>query len=177
MNRIPSRERKRKKEKEKGRTCLSISGKIALRWSSTDACDAVDWDWEGEAEMDRGGENRTGDEEEQRILLETGGVVGRSSKKDLFPHTMADMFRFRLLPSFPTLSPADSPPLPPSCSCSDFSVYFSSPMLFKPIFAQPSRIKNPPVVVRIRKNQGSELGLGFFSLSERIMASIWSACL
>lgn len=117
--------------------------------------------------MDRGGENRTGDEEEQRILLETGGVVGRSSKKDLFPHTMADMFRFRLLPSFPTLSPADSPPLPPSCSCSDFSVYFSSPMLFKPIFAQPSRIKNPPVVVRIRKNQGSELGLGFFfSLGE-----------
>lgn len=117
--------------------------------------------------MDRGGENRTGDEEEQRILLETGGVVGRSSKKDLFPHTMADMFRFRLLPSFPTLSPADSPPLPPSCSCSDFSVYFSSPMLFKPIFAQPSRIKNPPVVVRIRKNQGSELGLGFFiSLSK-----------
>lgn len=45
-----------------------------------------------------GGENRTGEEEEQRILLETGGDdeagEGRSSKMfDLFPHKMADMFR------------------------------------------------------------------------------------
>lgn len=39
-----------------------------------------------------GGENRTGDEEDQRILLDTGGDDGRSSKMDdLFPHTMADM--------------------------------------------------------------------------------------
>jgi len=42
-----------------------------------------------------GGEKLTGDEEEQRILLDDtlGGDEGRSSKKDdLFPHTTADMF-------------------------------------------------------------------------------------
>lgn len=34
------------------------------------------------------------DEDEQRILLETGGDDGDSSKMfDLFPHTTADMFR------------------------------------------------------------------------------------
>lgn len=39
-----------------------------------------------------GGEKRTGEEEEQRILLVTGGLVTvNSSKQDLFPHTMADI--------------------------------------------------------------------------------------
>ena len=48
--------------------------------------------------MDRGGENLTGEEDEQRILLETGGgdvEEGddcKSSKKfDLLPHNIADM--------------------------------------------------------------------------------------
>ena len=47
-----------------------------------------------EPEKFLGGENRTGEEEEQRILLEAGGdEAGRSSNMDdLFPHTMADMF-------------------------------------------------------------------------------------
>lgn len=70
-----------KKIKKKG-TWLSMSGKIAASWSRR--CER----------LERGGENRTGEEEEQRILLETGGDVAAklSSKKDLFPHRIADMF-------------------------------------------------------------------------------------
>lgn len=52
------------------------------------------------------GEQRTGDvEEEQRSFLETGadgdvGDVGRSSKKDLFPHTIADIVQALQLPVY-----------------------------------------------------------------------------
>jgi len=72
-----------------GITFLSISGKMAARWSSKRRGDCP-------AEPDRGGENPTGDEEEQRIRLETGEEDdeddGISSKNDdLFPHTIADM--------------------------------------------------------------------------------------
>ena len=45
--------------------------------------------------FDLGGEKRTGEEEEQRILFEPGGLVTvNSSKKDLFPHTIADIVFF-----------------------------------------------------------------------------------
>lgn len=62
---------------------------MAARWSRK-----IKGGWP--SEPDRGGENRTGDEEEQRIRLETGELDdeddGISSKKDdLFPHTIADM--------------------------------------------------------------------------------------
>ena len=51
-----------------------------------------------------GGEKRTGEEEEQRILLETGGLILSSKMEDLFPHTMADMFRSLLLYSLSLFS-------------------------------------------------------------------------
>lgn len=68
-------------------------GKIALRcW--------IEWMEEGEGKeewLGLGGEKRTGEEEEQRILLDAGGLAARlklsSNMDDLFPHTMADMFR------------------------------------------------------------------------------------
>ena len=45
--------------------------------------------------FDLGGEKRTGEEEEQRILFDTGGLeTVNSSKKDLFPHTIADIVFF-----------------------------------------------------------------------------------
>lgn len=87
-----------------------MSGNKALSWSMSS-----DWE-EGRLGEVLGGENRTGEEEEQRILLETGGVdAGRSSKMfDLFPHTMADMFRStRLLSLRPILRFRP----PPNCSC------------------------------------------------------------
>lgn len=68
-----------------------MSGKRATRWSIAEFEDK---------QLDAaalGGEKvRPGDEEdEQRILLETGGDEGDSSKMfDLFPHTTADMFRY-----------------------------------------------------------------------------------
>ena len=75
-----------------------MSGKRAERWSRAEKCDEKDdklngdWEEDGDPAVGLGGENRTGDEEEQRILLATGGDDGRSSKKDdLFPHTIADM--------------------------------------------------------------------------------------
>lgn len=91
-----------------------MSGKRALRWSMRrDDCDReAKAEAEAEVGKDLGGEKRAGEEEEeedggggeeaegeeeQRILLETEGVVGRSSNMDLLPHTMADMFRLRLL--------------------------------------------------------------------------------
>lgn len=75
-----------------------MSGKRAERRSRADEWDENDdVKLNGEAAAGLGGENRTGDEDEQRILLDDdtalGGDDGRSSKKDdLFPHTTADMF-------------------------------------------------------------------------------------
>lgn len=73
-----------------------MSGKRVERRSIADEWDEKDdVKLNGEAMVGLGGENRTGDEEEQRILLDDtlGGDEGRSSKKDdLFPHTTADMF-------------------------------------------------------------------------------------
>jgi hypothetical protein len=73
-----------------------MSGKRVERRSIADEWDEKDdVKLNGEAVVGLGGENRTGDEEEQRILLDDtlGGDEGRSSKKDdLFPHTTADMF-------------------------------------------------------------------------------------
>ena len=69
-----------------------------------------------------GGEKRTGEEEEQRILLETGGLRLSSKMEDLFPHTMADMFRSLLLS---TLSPSSLSPTP-SLSFTESLLFFTS---------------------------------------------------
>lgn len=73
-----------------------MSGKRVERRSIADEWDEKDdVKLNGEAVVGLGGEKLTGDEEEQRILLDDtlGGDEGRSSKKDdLFPHTTADMF-------------------------------------------------------------------------------------
>lgn len=66
-----------------------MSGKRAMRWAMAEE----ESDKEDERAV-RGGERRTGDEPAvQRSLLETeeGGGEWTSSKKALFPHTMADM--------------------------------------------------------------------------------------
>ena len=79
---------------------MSISGKMAASCSIK-----VEEDEEEEPKLnegglearvfDLGGEKRTGEEEEQRILFDTGGLVTvSSSKKDLFPHTIADIVFF-----------------------------------------------------------------------------------
>lgn len=90
----------------KKRTCLSISGKRARSFSIKGEEDILDGGEEIETALyDLGGEKRTGEEEEQRILLETGGLVTvNSSKKDLFPHTMADIVSFSLLFFFSSLA-------------------------------------------------------------------------
>lgn len=96
-----------------------MSGKMAMSWSTKNE------DCEGEggekAEIDLGGEKRTGEEDEQRILLETGGEAVNSSNKDLFPHTMADMlsassplFSFFFLSSFSSSDSYFSTQLPTS---------------------------------------------------------------
>lgn len=80
-------------KRRRERTFWSMWGKMALRcW--------IEWTEEGEGKeewLGLGGEKRTGEEEEQRILLDTGGFAARlrlsSNMDDLFPHTMADMFR------------------------------------------------------------------------------------
>jgi len=86
--------------KQKEQTCLSISGKMAASCSTKAEEEEEEEEKLKEAGLeamvfDLGGEKRTGEEEEQRILFDTGGLVTvNSSKKDLFPHTIADIVFF-----------------------------------------------------------------------------------
>lgn len=106
---------------EQFETCLSISGKIAASCSIRTA-DPGRCEDGGGGEEDGcclGGDKRTG-EDEQRILLETtgDGAALNSSKKDLLPHTIADMF---LQKSVCSLSPSLSLPSPLSSGRSNLT--------------------------------------------------------
>lgn len=114
-------------------------GKMALRcWIKSEEAK------EGRVGVGVGWEKRTGEEDEQRILLETGGLAARltprlwlsSKMEDLFPHTMADMFRYHSAPLLSLLS------LPPLLSHSPFLFNLNLiqfPSLYKRIWRKRQR--------------------------------------